>query len=117
MCARAPKSVPQECGKHTCGVRFDTKMGDMAIMEPVCLMICFLGPPADPGHPSQGTWSPLKRFKIIGLEARKSAESYSCTNKPNAQVQMLWLDRWGHNCPDPNEIVAPSAGGEARKRK
>ena len=33
MCTRAPKGVPGECEKHTCGVQFDTKMGDMAIME------------------------------------------------------------------------------------
>ena len=30
---------------------------------------------------------------------------------------MLWPDRWGRNCPDPNAIIAPIAGGEARKRK
>ena len=35
--------------------------------------------------------------------------------EPNAQVRMLWPDRWGHNCPDPNAIIAPIAGGEARK--
>ena len=72
MCARAPKGVPGECEKQTCGVQLDTETGDMASMERVCLVMCFSEPPT---NPTQGTWRPLKQFEGMGLDARKRAES------------------------------------------
>ena len=60
MCARAPKGVPGECEKHACGVQFEPKMGDLSVMEPVCLMMCFFGPPTDPGQSASGHMESLK---------------------------------------------------------
>ena len=71
MCARAPKGVPGECEKHTCGVRFDTKMGDMAIMEPVCLMMCFSGPPADPSQSGSGHMESLKTIQNYRIGSKE----------------------------------------------
>ena len=71
MCARASKGVPGEGERHTCGVRLNTKMGDMAIMEPVCLMMCFSGPPADPSQSGSGHMESLKTIQNYRIGSKE----------------------------------------------